>query len=65
MLNIRPEDQIVKFVCIAEAVAHYYKLGFETLENALGADRVMVGEDKIVEIHKTDFLDVTAIEIPR
>jgi hypothetical protein len=55
------------FCCIAEAVAYFYDLGYETLESSSTIDRRVMykpGDDQLlapmVEIMKHGFLDVKA-----
>jgi len=54
----------MKFACIAEATAQYYKLGYQTVSPATAEVKVMVkpgrGTIQTVQIRKLGFLDVEA-----
>jgi hypothetical protein len=50
------------FACVADAVAHYYALGFTTWDECDDA-RIMRKNDEEVLIKKVGFLDVTASRI--
>jgi len=57
------------FVCVAEAIAHFYKLGYTSTCHRTGERVVMFkpGNDQLlcpmIEINKTGFLTVEAKEI--
>lgn len=50
------------FVCVADAVAHYYGLGFKTWEE-VDSERIMRKGREEVRIKRNGFLDVSASHI--
>lgn len=66
-INVADDSVVKEFASCAEAVAHYVRTGFISVD-ALGADKLMISSQKnssiyAVEIFKRGFLDWIAIEL--
>ena len=57
--------ETLEFACIAEGVAHFFRLGFETVDGATSDGRIMHSRTQEVWIRKRGLLDTVATVIAR